>query len=72
MYDRYGQWVPDNSGVDTPGDTPGMMADEVDTSSMMPDDMGCLDGGPDGPGMDPGDMDTSSMMPDRMGPLSKG
>jgi hypothetical protein len=70
MYDRYGQWVPDNSDTTTTGVTPGMRMDEVDTSSMMPDEMDAMDGGPDS-GMDMSEMDTSTMMPDRMEPLTK-
>jgi hypothetical protein len=42
MFDRYGDWVPDNSDVEVSGEVPGMMADEIDTSSMMPDRMGPL------------------------------
>jgi hypothetical protein len=44
MYDRYGQWVPDNSGIDTsPDGVDGgdcMNPEDVDTSSMLPDDLG--------------------------------
>jgi hypothetical protein len=42
MYDRYGQWVPDNSDVDTSPDEFGMNPEDLDTSSLMPDDMGPL------------------------------
>jgi len=71
MYDRYGQWVPDNTDTETSGLVPGMMANEIDPNSMMPDEMDAMDGGPDGPGMDPSEMDTSTMMPDSMGPMRK-
>jgi hypothetical protein len=69
MYDQYGEWVQDNSGVEVSGEAPGMMPDEIDMTTMMgsPD---CLDGGPPTSSYE-SDPATTSLMPDRMGPLSK-
>jgi hypothetical protein len=41
-YDQYGEWVQDNSNVDTTPDETGMDPTELDLTSMMPDDMGPL------------------------------
>ena len=41
-YDQYGEWVADNSDVDTSPDDDGIEVPDYDTDSMMPDDMGPL------------------------------
>jgi hypothetical protein len=68
-YDQYGDWVQDTSDVPMSGDNPGMVASDIDMTTMMgsPD---CLDGGPPTSTYesDPG---TTSLMPGRMGPLTK-
>jgi hypothetical protein len=63
-YDNFGDFVQDFSDVETTGEAPGMMPDELDTSSMFPDSMGGL-------GAAPSDFDSTSLMPDRAGPLTK-
>ena len=70
VFNRYKEWVPDNADEPTsPDNTPGVMPEDYGTS-MMPDQMEAMNGGPTS-GMKADDMDTSSMMPDRMGPLTK-
>jgi hypothetical protein len=41
-YDQFGEWVQDFSDVDTSPDECGMNPQDMDTSTMMPDDMGPL------------------------------
>jgi hypothetical protein len=69
VYDNFGEWVRDNSDVETPGMAPGLMPSDIDMTTMMgsPD---CLDGGPPTSTYET-DPATSSLMPDRMGPLTK-
>jgi hypothetical protein len=69
MYDRYGQWVPDNSDIEMSGQVPGMVPDDLDMTTMM-GSPGCLDGGPPTSTYET-DPATTSLMPERMGPLTK-
>jgi hypothetical protein len=70
MYDNFGQWVPDNSGIDTsPDDLSDFEADGGDSVGSASGPL--THNSPPTNGMDPSDMDTSTMMPGRMGPLSK-
>lgn len=72
-YDNFGQWVPDNSDIDT---SPDELSDFGGVAPTEYDDSVGSVGGPlthNSPpvGMRASDIDMTTMMPDNMGPMRK-